>query len=79
MDSEQTIQKYCGNIRDRIVACRSRSIAIALKKRLCAELQMNCESSMINNVLQEHVDNIIAETFNAQGKNRYLEESNEIF
>ncbi len=78
MDSEKTIKKYCGDIKDRILACRTRNIAIALKERLCAELEMNCMSSMINNVLNEHVDSIIAEAFDAQGKNRYLEEKNEI-
>ena len=75
MDTEQTIQKYCGNIRERILACRSKNVAVALKERLCTELQSNCESSMINNVLQEHVDGIIEQVLDDRGKNRYLEDN----
>lgn len=75
MDTEQTIQKYCGNIRERILACRSKNVAVALKERLCTELQSNCESNMINNVLQDHVDGIIEQVFDERGKNRFLEDN----
>jgi len=55
------------------MACRSKSVAYALKDRLCSELKLNCKSSMVNNVLNEHVDLLIQEIFDQHGKNKYLE------
>ena len=77
MDSEKTIETYCGNIRERLEACRTRSVAVALKERLCSELRYNCESEMVNNVLTFHVDQMIAEIFDENGKNKLLEYRNE--
>jgi hypothetical protein len=71
MDSR--IEKYCGNIEKRIRACHNREIAIALKKRLCQELDMNCKSDMVHNVLESYADKIIAKTFDRYGNNIYLE------
>ncbi len=69
------IQKHCGDVAARIRACRSRSVAEALKERLCSEVNTLCVSPVVHNMLMRHVDNIIEETFIAQGKNRYLEDS----
>ena len=77
MDSDETIEKYCGNIRDRLLACRSVNVAYALKDRLCSELQLNCESNMVNNILNAHVDRLITEIFDQDGKNKFLEARNE--
>jgi len=77
MDSDQTIHKYCGDIRERLLVCRTRHIALELKKRLCSELRLNCESNMVNNVLNAHVDELINEIFDLDGKNKYLEAQNE--
>ena len=77
MNSEQTIQKYCGNIRERLLACRTKEIALALKARLCDELGQNCSSHMVTNVLKDHVDQLIREIFNQKGRNTYLEVTNE--
>lgn len=74
MDSEKIIETYCGNIRERILACRSRNIAFALKERLCSELKLNCQSDMVNNVLNEHVNHLIDEIFDQDGKNKFLED-----
>jgi hypothetical protein len=73
MNSEKIIQQNCGNIRERLLACRSKSVAFALKDRLCSELKLNCQSNMVNNVLNEHVDQLIQEIFDQNGKNKYLE------
>jgi len=72
-NTEKTILTYCGDIRERLMACRTRVIAVALKERLCAELQINCLSSMVNNVMRKHVDQMIDEIFDETGKNRFLE------
>ncbi len=77
MDTEKTIAKYCGNIRERLQACRTRNIALVLKDRLCAELQFYCASEMVNNVLLNHVDKIIDELFDENGNNKLLEKTNE--
>lgn len=73
MESESTIKKYCGDIRERLLACRTKSIAFALKERLCSELRLNCQSNMVNNVLNAHVDRLIDEIFDHDGKNKFLE------
>lgn len=72
--SLKLIQTQCGDIRQRIQACRSRNIAEQLKKRLCGELQADCPSEMVVALLSNHVDQIINQTFDGNGKNRYLEE-----
>lgn len=73
METENIIRQYCGDIRERLLACRSRSVAMVLKDRLCTELNDACVSSMIKNVLQVHVDRLIDEIFDAKGKNKFLE------
>ena len=77
MDTEKTIEKYCGNIRERLLVCRTRSVAFALKERLCSELQFHCTSEMVNNVLSSHVNSMINEIFDENGKNKLLEKKNE--
>jgi hypothetical protein len=72
--SLKLIQTHCGDIRQRIQACRSRQIAEQLKGRLCGELQGDCPSEMVVTLLSKHVDQIIDQTFDENGKNRYLEE-----
>jgi hypothetical protein len=52
-------------------------VAFALKDRLCSELQLNCESNMVNNVLNEHVDLLINEIFDQNGNNKFLEARHE--
>jgi len=77
MDTEKIIQKNCGNIKERLRACRTINVAFALKERLCSELQLKCESKMVNNVLNEHVDQLINEIFDQDCKNKYLEARHE--
>jgi hypothetical protein len=77
MDSETIIEQNCGNIKQRLMACRSRDIANALRDQLCSELRLNCESSMVNNILNTHVDHLIEEIFDQNGHNKYLEAHNE--
>lgn len=77
MDANNIIEKYCGDIRTRLQACRSRSVALALKERLCTELHSYCISEMVNNVLKKHVDEMIDDLFDEQGKNKLLEKKDE--
>ncbi len=72
-EQEDIIRRYCGNIRERLAACRERSAALALKELMCSELNRHCESQMIKNVLQVHVDRLIDELFDEKGKNKQLE------
>ncbi len=70
MDSaENKIEKYCGNIRERIEACRTKEAALLLKKRMCRELHEHCLSEMIQNSLNYEIDRIIDTTFNTTEKN----------
>lgn len=73
METDNIIRQHCGDIRERLIACRSRSVAIVLKDRLCNELQGACVSSIIKNVLEVHVDRLIDEIFDSNGKNKFLE------
>ncbi|MDZ7316222.1 MAG: hypothetical protein ONA69_05685 [candidate division KSB1 bacterium] len=67
------IRHYCGDIRARLAACRNRSVAMALKERLCQELDAHCVSSMIKNVLVRNVEQIMDELFDQDGNNKLLE------
>ncbi|MDZ7371622.1 MAG: hypothetical protein ONB12_10680 [candidate division KSB1 bacterium] len=67
------IRHYCGDIRSRLAACRDRNVAMALKERLCQELEAHCVSSMIKNVLLKNVEKIMDEIFSQDGKNKLLE------
>jgi hypothetical protein len=69
----QLIQEHCGDLAARIRACRSRVIAMQLRERLCGELQQSCQSAMVQNILQHHVDKLISETFDERGNNKFLE------
>ncbi len=69
------INKYCGDIGERIRACRTIHIANVLKDRLCSELEPNCQSEIVRQVLQRHIDQLIKITFDSKGRNIYLEES----
>ena len=76
MDSQMdNINKYCGDIGERIRACRTIHIANVLKDRLCSELEPNCQSEIVRQVLQRHIDQLIKRTFDSKGRNIYLEES----
>ncbi len=76
MDSQlDIINKYCGDIGERIRACRSIHIANVLKERLCSELEPNCQSEIVRQVLRRHIDQLIQSTFDDKGRNIYLEES----
>ena len=74
MDTEQTIQFYCGDIKERLKACRSKSIALILKHQLCSELKIHCSSQMVQNILTHHIDELIRDIFTEDSTNRYLEE-----
>ncbi len=74
MDLElSTINKYCGNIEERIKACKNRNIAEQLRSRLCFELGVNCKSEIVINVLHEYLNKIIKNTFDKNGRNITLE------
>lgn len=68
------ITKYCGDVRERIRACRYRPVAEMLKERLCDELSLNCHSELIQSELLRYIDDLIIETFDEQGNNKFLEE-----
>ena len=72
--SQELIRSHCGDIRQRIRACRSRHIAEQLMERMCGELRMDCPSEMVVSVLSNHVEEIINQTFDENGKNIFLEE-----
>lgn len=73
-DIPSTIKLYCGDVDERIRACRSKKIAEQLKEHLCNELSATCRSEMIRAVLTNHVDELIKATFDQDGKNIFLEE-----
>ena len=67
------IEQHCGQVTERIKACKRKHIAEALKQRLCTELDLGCHSEMIKNVLNKYIDDIVKKTFDANGNNIYLE------
>lgn len=67
------IRLHCGDITARIRACRSRTVAIQLQERMCHELQQHCPSAVVQNMLSRHVERIMADTFDENGMNKFLE------
>ena len=67
------VQKYCGDVVARIRACRTKKVALMLTGQICAEFSRNCASPVVQNLLQKHIDDVIQDTFDQSGKNRYLE------
>ncbi len=67
------IEKYCGNIQERIQSCRNRNIAEMLKDRMCMELGVECRDNETINRLRNYVDEIILQTFDKSGMNKKLE------
>ena len=70
----KTVLKYCGDVDERIKACRSESVALQLKKQLCNELEEKCESEIINNFSRNLVDNLIKKYFDSSGRNKTIQE-----
>lgn len=73
-DQKNIIMRSCGDIDMRIKVCRSRSVARMLKQRLCDELETNCKSDVVRQLLERYVDQLISVVFDKQGRNNYLEE-----
>ncbi|MBN1541425.1 hypothetical protein JW992_04705 [candidate division KSB1 bacterium] len=71
----EKISKSCGKIDERVHACKTREVAEMLKERLCREFEKECQSAIIRNFFNRHVDSIINDTFDRNGMNKYLEES----
>jgi hypothetical protein len=67
------VQKYCGDVVARIRACRNKEVALMLSGRICTEFSKNCSSPVVQNLLHKHIDDVIQDTFDRNGKNRYLE------
>lgn len=67
------IRESCGDIAGRMRACRSRQIALQLRQWLCRELAESCTSPEVRRLLENHIDELISDTFNENGMNRYLE------
>ncbi|MBN2355839.1 hypothetical protein JXO59_06985 [candidate division KSB1 bacterium] len=74
LDAIELIRTCCGDLQERIHACRSKHIAEQLKDRLCKELSHKCQSEMVHLLLISHIDKIIQETFDEEGRNQFLEE-----
>jgi hypothetical protein len=73
MDREDSIiAKYCGNVEDRIKACRSKEVANFLKSHLCRELKMNCQDAAVNAFLKKYVDELILQYFDGEGHNKAI-------
>jgi hypothetical protein len=70
---EDEIRTYCGNVLERLRACRSREVAILLKQQMCGEISQRCQSEVIRNTLERYVDKQVDEIFDQNGNNRYLE------
>jgi len=70
---EDEIRTYCGNVAERLRACRDREVAILLKQQMCNEMSQRCQSDMIRNSLERYVDKLIEEIFDLNGNNKYLE------
>jgi hypothetical protein len=68
--NDQIIQKYCGNVEERIRCCRTRQVAEILKALLCRELHSACSDAATSDYLKQKVDLIIHDAFTPDGKNR---------
>ena len=70
--SEDIIRRVCGDVEQRLRACRSRQVAEMLKDKLCQELQSECKSEIVQNFLTHHIDRVMNIIFDKDGNNRLI-------
>ena len=73
---EDIIRRVCGDVEQRLRACRSRQVAEMLKDKLCQELQSECKSEIVQNFLTHHVDRVMNTIFDKEGNNRLIDGAN---
>ncbi len=66
--------KQFGDLTLRIRACRSREVAQMLSQQIYAEFGKACKSPMARNLLRQNLNDLIRQTFDKNGKNRFLED-----
>ncbi|OPZ71906.1 MAG: hypothetical protein BWY83_00922 [bacterium ADurb.Bin478] len=67
--------KQFGDLMLRIRACRSREVALMLSQQIYAEFGKACKSPMARNLLRQNMNDLIRQTFDKNGKNRFLEDA----
>jgi hypothetical protein len=69
------VEIYCSVVETRIRCCRSKEVAAMLTRLIHTELARKSFSMSDQNRLQKRLQDVIEETFDQDGNNRFLEES----
>ncbi len=62
-NTEQIIEKYCGQIEERIDACRDKKVAEYLKQNICLELKRHSNDQFVLNYIETYIDQLIDDRF----------------
>lgn len=61
--SDQIIKKYCGQIEERVAACRDKAVAAYLKQNICSEIKRQTNDQTLLNDISIYIDNLIDARF----------------
>jgi hypothetical protein len=67
-NTEQVINKYCGQIEDRIAACRDKKVAECLKQNIFLEIKRHANDDALLNNIRTYIDNLIDARFSIESK-----------
>ncbi len=65
-NTEQVINKYCGQIEDRIAACRDKKVAECLKQTIFLEIKRRTKDEALLKNIETHIDNLIDAQFSSE-------------
>ncbi|HFE52656.1 MAG TPA: hypothetical protein ENK07_04385 [Bacteroidetes bacterium] len=69
---EKIVEQYCGDLRDRVRACHSREVARLLADVIYYELGPLAQQPEVVSYLDDLLKVLVEETFDSEGKNRFL-------
>ncbi|MCU0646174.1 MAG: DUF1858 domain-containing protein [bacterium] len=67
-NTEQFINKYCGQIEERIAACRDKKVAECLKQIIFLEIKHRTKDDALLKNIETHIDNLIDARFSSEAK-----------
>ena len=62
-NKQQIMKQYCGQIEERVAACRDKTVAEYLKQNICLELKRHSNDQFVLNYIATYIDNLIEARF----------------
>jgi hypothetical protein len=70
---KEDLSKQCGDVAARVRACRNRKVAEMLLEQISSELCRLGQAPAGLKILQSQMKDLLRQTFDKNGKNRFLE------